>query len=146
MYLELVIITSDSSTSGAINILDEQGKVVMENKVSTYINHYFVNIGEKLNKELNAISCSYDRVLGCRGAGFLFHRIQAEKLRKEITNLKKIKSSGIDNVASKVLKDSFFILEEKFLYILNKSIELHKFPDEWKKATVISLPKTNNPK
>ena len=72
----------DSSTSGAINILDEQGKVVMEDKVSTYINHYFVNIGEKLNKELNAISCSYDRVLGCRDAGFLFHRIQVEELRK----------------------------------------------------------------
>ena len=29
---------------------------------------------------------------------------------------------------------------------MNKSIELHKFPDEWKKATVIPLPKINNPK
>ena len=40
----------------------------------------------------------------------------------------------------------FFILEEQFLDILNNSIELHKFPDEWKKATVIPLPKINNPK
>ena len=136
----------DSSTSGAINILDEQGKAVMEDKVSTYINHYFVNIGEKLNKELNANSCSYDRVMGCRSAGFSFQRIQVEELRKEIKNIKNFKSSGIDNVASKVLKDAFFILDEQFLYILNKSIELHKFPDEWKKATVIPLPKINNPK
>ena len=92
--------------------MDEQGKAVMEDKVSTYINHYFVNIGEKLNKELNANSCSYDRVMGCRGAGFSFQRIQVEELRKEIKNIKIFKSSGIDNVASKVLKDAFFILDK----------------------------------
>ena len=43
-----------------------------EDSVSAYINHYFVNIGEKLNKDLDPTSCSYDSVLGCRGTGFSF--------------------------------------------------------------------------
>ena len=135
----------DSSTSGTFKILDEKGMALTtEDNVSTYINHYFVNIGEKLNNDLNPTSCSYDSVLGCRGTGFSFRRIQVE-LRNEIKNIKVFKSSGIDNVASKVLKDAFTILEEQFLYILNKSIDLHKFLDDWKKAKVIPLPKINNP-
>ena len=105
-----------------------------------------MNIGEKLNKELNPTSCSYDHVLSCRGTGFSFRRIQVEELRNKIKNIKVVKSSGIDNVASKVLKDAFTILEEQFLYILNKSIYLHEFPDDWKKTTVIPLTKINNPK
>ena len=132
----------DSSTSGTFKILDEKGMAFTEDNVSTYINHYFVNIGEKLNKDLNPTPCSFDNKLGCSGTGFSFRRIQVDELRNEIKN----KSSGIDNVASKVLKDAFTILEEQFLYILNKSIDLHIFPVDWKKATVIPLPKINNPK
>ena len=58
------------------------------------------------------------------------------QLRNEIKNIKVFKSSVIDNVASKVLMDAFTNLEEQFLYNLNKSIYLHKFPDDWKKSTV----------
>ena len=82
-----------------------------------------------------------DSELGCKGTGFSFRRIQVDELRNEIKNIKVFKSPGIDNVASKVLKDDFTILEEQFLYILNKSIDLHTFPEDWKKATVIPLPK-----
>ena len=81
-------------------------------------------------------------LLGCKGAAFSFRRIQVEELRNKIENIKVFKSSGIDNVASKVLKDAFTTLEEQFLYILNKSIDLHKFPDAWKKSTVIPDPKS----
>ena len=59
----------DSSTSRTFNILDEQGMVLMEDRVSAYINHYFVNVGETLNKELNPTSCSYDRLTGVSLSG-----------------------------------------------------------------------------
>ena len=124
----------DSSSSGTISVLDEHGVVLCEENVSSYINQYFVNIGEKLNKDLNATSSTYNRELGCQGIGFTFSRIQVEELGKEITNIKVFKSAGIDNVASYIMRDTFTILEEQFLYnILNKSIELYKFPDDWKK-------------
>ena len=47
-----------------------------------------INIGEKLNKDLNATSSTYDRELGCQGNGFTFSRIQVEELRKEIKKYK----------------------------------------------------------
>ena len=136
----------DSASSATINILDKHGVVLSEENVSSYINQYFVNIGEKLNKDLNAISSTYESELGYQGNDFIFSRIQAEGLRKEIINIKVFKSSGIDNVASKIMKDAFTILGEQFLHILNKSIESNKFPDDSKKATVIPLPKVNNVK
>ena len=105
-----------------------------------------MNIGENLNKDLNATSSTYDRKLGCKGNGLTFNRIQVDELRKEVLNINVFKSSGIDNVASKTLKDAFPILKEQFLHILNKSIELNKFLEDWKKATLIPLLKINNPK
>ena len=104
----------DSSSSGTINILDEHGVVLSEENVSSYINEYFVNIGEKLNKDFNATSSTYDRELGCQGNGFTFNRIQVKELRKEIKNIKVFKSSGIDNVASKIMRYTFTILEGSF--------------------------------
>ena len=106
----------------------------------------FVNIGENLNKDLNPTFSTYNRELGCQGNGFTFSRIQVEELRIEIQNIKLFKSSGIDNVPSKIMSEAFTILEEHFIYILNKSIELNKFLDDWKKATGIPLPKINNAK
>ena len=92
-----------------------------------------MNIGEKLNKDLNATSNTYDRELGYKSNGHKLCRIQIEELRKEVLNIKVFKSSGIDNVAFKILKDAFIILEGQFLHILIKSKDLDKVPDVWKK-------------
>ena len=51
------------------------------------------------------------------------------------------KSSGIELLSSKLLKDSFLVLSDKLTYLFNFSIQSSLFPDQWKKALVIPIPK-----
>ena len=54
------------------------------------------------------------------------------------------KSSGITQISSRLLRDSFQILSDKLTHLFNLSIATAVFPDQWKKALVIPIPKTGN--
>ena len=54
------------------------------------------------------------------------------------------KSSGIENVSSFVIKEAFKILISEGTYLFNLSIRTSKFPNGWKLATVIPIPKSGN--
>ena len=55
------------------------------------------------------------------------------------------RSSGIQGLSSKVLKDAFNILSNQQLKIHNTSILTNTFPDELKYATVVPILKINKP-
>ena len=77
---------------------------------------------------------------------FRLHEIEMVQLVPLLNQIKTYKSSGLDNISSKVLKDALLILNNQVLFMINLSIRTCKFPDAWKKGTVIPLPKVNNPK
>ena len=54
------------------------------------------------------------------------------------------KSSCIENVSSKVLKEALIYLNDKFTTLINKSFEVGLFPDAWKCAKVTPLFKGGN--
>ena len=49
------------------------------------------------------------------------------------------KSSGIDNISSKCLKDALSVLVPHVCHIFNLSIEFNTFPQRWKLATIVPL-------
>ena len=51
------------------------------------------------------------------------------------------KSSAIENVSSKVLKDALICLIDQFKFILNLSFNTGMFPNSWKIAKITPLPK-----
>ena len=55
------------------------------------------------------------------------------------------KSSGIELLSSRILKDSFLVLSNKLTYLFNLSIQSSTFHSQWKKALVIPIPKPGNP-
>ena len=55
------------------------------------------------------------------------------------------KSLAIDGISSEILKDTFLALSNHLTYIFNSSIQYNSFPDSWKIATVIPIPKEGNP-
>ena len=57
-------------------------------------------------------------------------------LLKDICTLK---SSGIDEIASRLCKDSFLVLPEQITHIFNCSLGQGIFPDDWKTAKVVPL-------
>ena len=56
------------------------------------------------------------------------------------------KSSGITMLTSEILKDCFQILSDKLTYLFNFSIRATSFPNQWKYALVIPIPKQGDSK
>ena len=56
------------------------------------------------------------------------------------------KSSGINFLSSKILKDAFMVLITQLVYLFNLSLSKSEFPSEWKNATIIPLFKGGNKK
>ena len=54
------------------------------------------------------------------------------------------KSSGIGDIASKILKCAFMVLIPQLVYLFNLSFDTGIFPDSWKRATVIPLFKSRD--
>ena len=135
----------ESDTCNRVKMTDKDGLSLSDENIATYINKYFVNVGKNLVQRLNNPPSIYDKNLGEQHAGFLFRPIMIDELNKLIMSIPVYKSSGIDNISSKALKDAFSILNDQLLYIMNQSILSGIFPDAWKLATVIPLPKVNNP-
>ena len=72
---------------------------------------------------------------------FEFRECEMEFVLKIIGRIDIPTSSGVPNVATYVLKDTFKCLPHHLHHILNLVIRTSKFPDSWKKATVTPLPK-----
>ena len=76
---------------------------------------------------------------------FIFEHFSLSQVRKEINNINIYKSSGIENLSSRIIKDSFIALLSQIRHILNLSVKSMTFPGDWKKAKVVPIPKNKNP-
>ena len=76
---------------------------------------------------------------------FMFELFSLSQVRKEINNINIYKSSRIENLSSRIIKDSFIALLSQIRHILNLSVKSMTFPSDWKKAKVVPIPKNKNP-
>ena len=65
---------------------------------------------------------------------------------KYVKEMSVYKSSGIGDLGSRLLKDIFLYIPEILVNVFNKVLAKKHFPDSWKIATVIPLPKIENPR
>ena len=71
----------------------------------------------------------------------MFQSILFRKVIYKIKSIKLSKPSGIENISTKVIKDSLWALAHQFTWLLNSSIRTSQIPDDWKKARVSLIPK-----
>ena len=130
-----------------VNIkLNKDKEEVPSEDTADYINDFFINVGnpittnthsyqpvaDGLNTNLETPTLDFDQVT------------QAEVFRiSEQLNVNK--SSGITNINAQVIKDSLLALNGQFAHILNTSLNTCNFPDDWKKAKVVPIPKGGDP-
>ena len=132
------VIPNNKKDKSDITLVDNLSNTKVKlDETSNYINDFFANIGVNLardfndhwypstppflNAELSEISTDFEEVYS---------------LCKEI-NVGK--SSTIDLLASKILKDAFLVLSLQLVYLFNVSLASGIFPPKWKIATVIPL-------
>ena len=69
-----------------------------------------------------------------------FH-VENDELLKLLHDIDITKSSAMEYLSSKVLKDALVCLIDQFKFILNLSFDKGIFPDSWKMAQITPLPK-----
>ena len=107
-------------------------------KTADFINNYFATIGPKLANNMNL---PYVTNNPATDTIFSFTPAKLEDVLKLIRKININKSSGVNNISSEVLKDTFLTLPYHLLHIVNLVIATSSFPDIWKEAIVTPLPK-----
>ena len=71
-------------------------------------------------------------------------RVSTDEVLKVCKAIDISKSSAVDGLSSKILKDAFVAIVHKLTRLFNLPLTHGKFPDQWKNATVIPLQKAGD--
>ena len=126
------------SNNSKISLIDTTSQSKIDNAAtSNYINNFFSNIGINLAKEFNNTwAPSYPPNNDTEISEIHTDFEEVRTLCKEINTSK---SSALDLLSSRILKDAFLVLGLQLVYLFNLSLSLRDFPEKWKMATVIPL-------
>ena len=116
----------------------ESNEQVPPDKTASYINEYFAEIGNKLARNLDQ---PWTTEKETPDTNFTLHDCTLQDLLPLIRKINIHKSSGVDKIASRILKDTFLTLPEHLRHIINLIIRTNIFPDSWKSAVVSPIPK-----
>ena len=131
-------------SSNNINIANPiTNEILPKEQQAQEINSFFADIGPNLAKKFFKITPTLVERDPNLPTLTLDHITQIEVL-KLIDTISMYKSSGLDNISSRVLKDFMYITSKEFTTLYNKIIDTGIFPDKWKIATVTPIPKVSN--
>ena len=73
-----------------------------------------------------------------------FGKLHEVEIFRVVKDINVSKSSGLNNVSSFSVKEAFTIILPEITFMFNLSLETSIFPTDWKKATVVPIPKTGD--
>ena len=129
--------------------LKDKDRNIHSDEVGDYINDFFLNVGNKPDRLELREGNQQNHETGLE-TEYNDQLLQLEPVTQvEVYNLTYRlnirKSSGLDNINAKVVKDGLITLNEQFTHIINSSLSQQTFPSEWKKAKVVPIPKHGDP-
>ena len=131
-------------SKGSINILNPLTKEILPKHLQAQeINSFFANIGENLARNFKGKPLTLGppapdtELLNIR-------EITQMEVIKLIDTISVSKSSGLDNVSSRVIKDFLSLASKEVTALYNRILRSGIFPDKWKIATVTPIPKVSN--
>ena len=137
------IVPGKKSKSGNISLVEKgvagqtgQEKEVKAADTADFINDFFSSIGPNLAKNYSEKWEFYGDELGEACPPITVDFEQVLQLCKAITLCK---SSGFNDISTKVIKDAFRVLVPQLVFLFNLSFSLGCFPDKWKRATIVPL-------
>ena len=128
--------------SGSINIKNPITNDTLDRDAQAQvINDFFANIGEKLAVKFGDLQVDVNIWPPHEGDKLQIRHITQIEVLKLIDSISIFKSSGLDNIGSKVLKDFMTLASREVTQFYNDIIDTGIFPDKWKIATVTPIPK-----
>ena len=101
-----------------------------------------MNAGAKLAKDFDNVwstdTCKIDV-----NSTFEFDFVTENQIMKLVKNIDICKSSAIENLSSRILKDSFEVLTLELTQLYNECLRQGYFPKDWSIGIVTPIPKVN---
>ena len=130
----------------------EIDKTSYETNSITFLNklcEYFANIGANMSKSLlNTDKLDSKLVIHSKSCvqSFVFYEITEEEVTRYISTMKTHTSPGLDGISSKFVKMAKVVIAPILANLFNKCINQEIFPEVFKSAIVIPIPKITSPK
>ena len=138
------LIKPDKSNSSADFLHHETGQKVPPEESADYFNEFFATVGEKMCNNIN-FDINNSQVgeapieTPCTDLV-----IEEECIRKLVNKIKTTKSSGIEGINARVLKDALTVLVTQLCDVFRNSLSEGIFPDSWSVSTVVPIPKAGS--
>ena len=139
--------TSKSSSSVPFVHSPLEKETVSASKVQVFCN-FFANIARSLKQKsipLKDFTWQVPKFMRLRTTGsFKFDYVSKVSIENQLNKLKENKTCGIDNLPTRLLKDSATVISQPLAYLINLSLQTSTIPQEWKTARVTPLHKSGD--
>lgn len=124
-----------------INLKDHTtGNMIDEKLVPEVFNKHLAGVGRKLAERFTN-TASFTSTLCDVAFEFVHYNITESEVYKLVYEIQIHKSSAIDCLTLKLLKDALKVLFQQLTYIFNRSLQFGVFPSKWKQANAVLLHK-----
>ena len=145
------VIPSDKSSGKKDILLKSNGDYLNREDVAGYINDYFINIGnvgtssDSIGSNVPKSSTEETLPVGPDDLNsWCLEGFRETEVYRVVKDINVSKSSGLDNISSFIIKQAFKILIPEITHMYNLSVKSSVFPEEWKVALVIPIPKSGD--
>ena len=111
---------------GCTKLIDENGTQYENLDAAEYLNKYYVNVGPNL---ANTLDIEWDKSKCKIEVDSTFNFLWITE--REVIELVKNKSSAIDGLSTRILKDAFLVLHFELTYMYNICLQTGSFPKSW---------------
>ena len=130
-------LTSPNTHSTAPSCIVSNGvETTNSQSISTLFNTFFTGIGNTLAdaiKQRLPTNIFANNQIPQFNSTFEFKEIKIKSVFKQLSNLKTNKSTGLDGISKRLLKDAAAIIAPTLTDIFNQSLKSSVFPKIWKK-------------
>lgn len=108
------------------------------------INNFFLSVFTKNNNDCLENIAYYNNNKLNNEFSFAFHLVDTATIIKFISKIKS-NASGSDGISLQIIKLCIPAIADYITHIMNSCLEQGYFPETWKEALVVPIPKTSNP-
>ena len=139
-----------SNFSNAIFLENNLGQKLNNKEAADKVNKYFTNIGSELALKIQQNNINIPPPPPAPAPALepklVLHQPTQENIQKWVKNIKVFKSSGLPKIASRIWKLLFTREQNLLNHVIECIFSNFAFPQKWKSATIIPIPKVSKVK